>query len=91
MLNKQDKKYLFETFATKDQLTQQALDIGYEFDRVREEAQVFKNEVNARFDRLEDLIGDVLLELRSNNRQLEVVSGRVNDHELRISQLEAFA
>ena len=45
-------------------------------------------QVDKRFDRLEDLINEVLLEVRSTNRKFDVTFNRVDDHDLRIAQLE---
>ena len=41
-------------FATKKQLTQQALDIGTEFERLRDELAIRADEVDARFDKMDD-------------------------------------
>lgn len=81
MLTLQDKEYLHQTFATKKELTQLTLDIGTEFERVHERF----SQMDDKFDRLEDLISQVLLEVRSNTKKISVTIERVDALELAVN------
>ncbi len=92
MLDKQDKNYLCKTFATKKQLTQQALDIGSEFEWVHEEFALIHEKfalMDKRFDKLEALIIEVLTEVRGINRKLDTTIKRVNKVEAHLGLVVA--
>jgi hypothetical protein len=67
MLSFQDKKYLHETFVTKKEHDQFANSVAMEFLRV-----------NKRFDKLENLITEVLLEVRDINGKLDATIKRTD-------------
>lgn len=78
-----------KVFSTKQQLDQQALDIGTEFERVREEAHLFRAEVNGRFDKIESKIDNISTKLDKTLDRWQKQDQLNDKQERRLLQLEA--